>query len=182
MKRFSVVILFCMLLLALGVYAEQTSVQQPAQTPQLPAAANQTPQQPGTVPDEATSQQPGSMQNPQPQPSQATPVRPSGSDIDEQVNALSNALNLTSDQQGKLKTILEDQHQQAVAVVSDNTLSRDAKMQKVHGLRESTITRVRSILTSQEQKNKFDAMVQAQNQRIQEREQQQQQNNNPLPK
>ena len=102
--------------------------------------------------------------------------------IDDQVSALTSALNLTSDQQGKVRTILEGQHQQAVSVVSDSSLSHDAKLQKIHELRQSTIDKVRGTLTSDEQKSKFDTMVQAQNDRIREREQQQQQSNTPQPK
>jgi hypothetical protein len=104
--------------------------------------------------------------------------------IDDQVSALTSALNLTGDQQAKVRTILEDQHQQAVNVVNDSTQSRDQKVQKIHALRQSTIDKVRATLTSDDQKNKFDTMVQAQNDRIREREQQQQpqQSNTPPPK
>jgi secreted trypsin-like serine protease len=103
---------------------------------------------------------------------------------DDQVNALTSALNLSTDQQAKVRTILDDQHQQAVNVVNDTSLTRDAKLQKIHQLRQSTIDRVRATLTSDEQKSKFDTMVQAQNDRIREREQQQQPqpNNTPPPK
>ena len=110
-------------------------------------------------------------------------MRSSTSGADAQVNALTEQLNLNSDQQAKVKTILEDQHQQAVSLVSDPSTSRDAKLQKIHALRQSTIDKIRGTLTSDEQKSKFDSMVQAQNQRIREREQQDQQpNNTPPPK
>ena len=108
-------------------------------------------------------------------------MRSGGSNADAQVSALTTALNLNSDQQAKIKTILEDQHQQAVTVVNDPSLSQDAKMQKVHALRQSTIDKVRSTLTTDEQKSKFDNMIQAQNERIREREQQQPQQNNTPP-
>jgi len=56
-------------------------------------------------------------------------------------------------------------------------------MQKVHTLRQSTIDKVRGTLTSEEQKSKFDSMVQAQNERIREKEQQDQhQDNTASPK
>jgi DNA-directed RNA polymerase specialized sigma subunit len=84
------------------------------------------------------------------------------------------------------RSILQDQHQQAVNVVNDTSLSRDAKVQKIHQLRQSTIDKVRATLTSDDQKTKFDTMVQAQNDRLREREQQQQQppspSNTPVPK
>ena len=188
MKSFTVAILFCMLMLALGAFAYQGSMQQPAQLPQARGPASQAPQ-PGTMPPSAAPQsQPGTMpspqaQTPQAEPSQA-PMRSGTPGIDDQVNVLTEALNLTSDQQAKVKTILENQHQQGVGVVSDSSLSRDAKLQKIHDLRQSTIDRVRGTLTSDEQKGKFDAMVQAQNDRIREREHQQPplQNNTPPPR
>ena len=106
------------------------------------------------------------------------------SGADAQVSALTTALNLNSDQQAKIKTILEDQHQQAVSLVNDPSLSHDAKLQKVHAMRQSTIDRVRATLTTDEQKSKFDNMIQAQNERIHQREQQEQQqpNSTPQPK
>lgn len=188
MKNFAIAICFC-LLLALGAFARQGSMQQPAQMPQSPGATSQNPQHPGATPPYVPPQsQPGTVQNPdarapQTEPSQAPPMRSGASATDDQVNALTSALNLTSDQQAKVKTILEDQRQQAVGVVNDGSLTRDAKLQKIHQLRQSTIDKVRATLTSDEQKSKFDTMVQAQNDRIREREQQQpQQNNTPPPK
>jgi hypothetical protein len=189
MKSFTVTICFCMLT-ALGAFAYQGSMQQPAQMPQSPGAASQNPQHPGATPPYVPPQsQPGTVQNPQAQapqmePSQAPPMRSGASATDDQVNALTSALNLSSDQQAKVKTILDDQHQQAVGVVNDTSLTRDAKLQKIHQLRQSTIDKVRATLTSDEQKSKFDTMVQAQNDRIREREQQQQpqQSNTPPPK
>ena len=107
------------------------------------------------------------------------------SGIDDQVSALASALNLNSDQQTKVRSILEDQHQQAVNVVNDGSLSHDLKLQKIHQLRQSTIDKVRATLTSNDQRTKFDTMVQAQNDRIREREQQQQPqqpSSTPVPK
>lgn len=175
---------FCLLMAPLGVFAQQGSMQSPAQTPQT---QNPQAQQPGAPPPYAQPQTPGTTtpqaQAPQGAPSQAPPMRAGGSDADAQVSALTQVLNLNSDQQGKIKTILEDQHQQAVGVVNDASLSHEAKLQKVHGLRQQTIDKVRATLTNDDQRNKFDAMVHAQNERIREREQQeQQQNHTPPPK
>jgi len=188
MKSFYVVVLFCMLMAALGAFALQGSTQQPAQMPQTPGAASQNPQYPGATPPYAPPQtQPGSAQNPatqtpQGEPSQAQPMRSGTPGIDDQVSMLTATLNLTSDQQAKVKTILEDQHKQALGLVNDSSLSRDAKLQKIHAIRQSTIDKIRGALTSDEQKGKFDSMVQAQNDRIHAREQQQPQNNTPPPK
>jgi Mg2+ and Co2+ transporter CorA len=110
-------------------------------------------------------------------------MRSGASAVDEQVNALTEALNLTADQQTRIRSILEDQHQQAVGVINDPSLSHDAKLQKVHALRQSTIDKVRGTLSSDDQKSKFDSMIQASNERLRQREQQeQQQNNTPPPK
>jgi len=188
MKSFRVVVLFWMLVASLGAFALQGSMQQPAQMPQMPGAASQNPQHPRATPPYAPPQtQPGSAQNPatqtpQGEPSQAPPMRSATPGIDDQVTTLTAALNLTSDQQAKVKTILEDQHQQAVGLVNDSSLSRDAKLQKIHAIRQSTIDKIRGTLSSDEQKSKFDTMVQAQNDRIRAREQQEQQNNTLPPK
>ena len=189
MKNFRVAVLFCMFIAALGAFARQDSVQQPAQTQQTPGAASQNPQHPGATPPYTPPQtQPGTVQNPdtqtpQGEPSQAPAMRSAGSSADAQVNSLTAALNLNSDQQARIKAILEDQHQQVVSLVNDNSLSQEAKVQKAHAMRQSTIDKVRGTLTTDEQKSKFDSMIQAQNQRIREREQQQQQpNNTPQPK
>ena len=189
MKNFRVVVLFCMAIAAACAFAHQGSMQQPAQTPQAPGAAGQNPQRPGAPPPYLPPQtQPSSAQTPdaqapQGEPSPAPPTHSGVSAVDDQVNALTGALNLTSDQQAQVKTILQDQHQQVMSLANDSSLSRDAKMQKVHALRQATIDKVRGTLTSDEQKSKFDSMVQAQNDRIRQREQQdQQQNTTPQPK
>lgn len=184
MKSFRVIVLLGTFLMAIGAFAHQSSMP-PAQTPAT--TASQNPEHPGATPPYAPPQtQPGTpqapdAQTPQSEPAQAPPAPRSGaSNADAQVNSLASALNLTPDQQAKIKTILEDQHQQVVSLVNDNSMTQDAKMQKVHAIRQSTIEKVRGTLTSDEQKSKFDTMIQTQNQRIQEREQQQ--NNTPAPK
>jgi Spy/CpxP family protein refolding chaperone len=187
MKNFTLAVLFCMLMV-LGAFAYQGSMQQPAQTPQTPGAMGQNPQHPGATPPYAPPQsQPGTVQTPdaqtpQSEPSQAPAMHSSTPGVDDQVSALTAALNLTPDQQAKVKTILEDQHQQAVSVVNDSSLPRDAKVQKIHELRQGTIAKVRTILTSDEQKNKFNSMVQEKNDRVRQSEQPQPQNNTPTPK
>lgn len=193
MKSFTAAICLC-IVLAVGAFAHQSSTQQPAQMPQAPSATSQNPQHPGATPPYVPPQsQPGAQtpgaqnpgaqnpgaQTPQSEPSQQPPMRSGTSAADDQVNALASALNLTTDQQAKVKTILENQHEQAVSVVNDGSLSRDAKLQKIHQLRQSTIDQVRATLTSDEQKSKFDTMVQAQNDRIHQAEQQQQQSQQP---
>jgi hypothetical protein len=86
-----------------------------------------------------------------------------GPSIDDQVKMLSQELSLNTDQQAKLKNILEDQHQQAMTFVNDNAMSREDKIQKIRVLRESTITKARGIMND-DQKKKLDAMLQQQQQ------------------
>ena len=90
--------------------------------------------------------------------------------IDDQVRVLSDQLNLTADQQAKVKTVLEDQHTQATSIVQDSSLQRDDKIQKIHALRESTISKVRTSLND-DQKKKFDLMIQQMDQRQHESQQ-----------
>lgn len=179
-NRLRLVLLSCMLMAAWALFAQQGSMRDRAQTPQMPGAASQNPQAQGPQ-SPAQSQNPAQSpeaQTPQGQPSQA-PMHSVGSGADAQVNALTQALNLNSDQQTRIKAILEDQHQQGETVVNDPSLSHDAKLQKVHALRQATIEKVRATLTTDDQKSKFDTMIQASNERIRQREQQEQQQPQP---
>ncbi|HEX3091899.1 MAG TPA: hypothetical protein VHW72_04705 [Candidatus Angelobacter sp.] len=133
--------------------------------PQPQAQQPVQPSQPSTQPSQA---QPGQDQNVQPgqqQPqSGQMAAHPS---IDDQVQSLAQQLNLSADQQAKVKTALEDQHTQAMNVVQDSAMSRDDKIQKIHTIREGTISKVRSTLND-DQKKKFDVMVQQQDQHFQQ--------------
>src|SRR6185437_9327165 len=99
MKSFRLTVLFCMTLAAWAVFAQQGSMHQPAQSPQMPGAASQNPQmqnpqnpqspQPGIArtPGQGPAQSP-ETQSPQGASSQAPAVRSGGSGADAQVNAL----------------------------------------------------------------------------------------------
>jgi hypothetical protein len=91
------------------------------------------------------------------------------SNIDDQVKVLSDQLNLNADQQSKVKSILTDQHEQAMALIQDNSMAREAKMEKIHSLRADTISKVRQLLNG-DQKTKFDQMVQQQDERIRQQQ------------
>ena len=124
----------------------------------MPPSSQSPSTQPQTAPGEPSQSQPGRPG----QPDQQAPPPQSqsqGSTIDEQVKALSLELNLTADQQPKLKSILEDQRSQGMAIVSDKATTREDKVQKLHALRESTITKVRNMLNPDQQK-KLDQMLQ----------------------
>ena len=79
--------------------------------------------------------------------------------IDEQVQKLSDRIKLSDDQQAKVKTILEDQHTQAQALMKDDSISQDDKRQKFMGLRQTTISKIKDLLND-DQKTKFDAYLQ----------------------
>ncbi len=134
MKKMRTMILLCIALLAISAFAMQSQQQSPSQQPSTQGA------QPSTS-----------------QPAQGDhPQMPS---IDEQVQRLSDRINLTNDQQTKVKTILEDQHTQAVALMKDDSTSQDDKKQKFMALRQTTISKIKDTLND-DQKKKFDAYLQ----------------------
>ncbi|HKD81415.1 MAG TPA: hypothetical protein VKH81_17100 [Candidatus Angelobacter sp.] len=174
MNKVRAVIFLCTAMLAVGAFALQypSGSQQPQPQMQQPGMHEPSQSQPPQTP----SQNPGAMQpGQQGQPGQQPGAAQSnaGSNIDEQVQILSQQLNLTPDQQAKVKTALQDQHTQAMTIIQDSSLQREDKIQKIHALRESTIAKVRGTLTSDEQKTKFDQMVQAQDDRLHQQQPQQ---------
>jgi periplasmic protein CpxP/Spy len=82
--------------------------------------------------------------------------RPMGS-VDDQIKHLSKKLNLTDDQQAKLKPILEDQRKQMEAIHSDSSLSREDRFSKMQALRQSSDAQIKSVLNEEQQKS-FDKM------------------------
>jgi hypothetical protein len=177
MKFTNKILLTGTLLAAAGAFALQTpgssSAGQASQVPsspsspsaQYPSSQSPSTQTPGTQPGTPGSTAPGSPQGsaPSAQPEQAPPPQPGRPSIDDQVKMLSQELSLNTDQQAKLKNILEDQHQQAMTFVNDNSMSREDKIQKIRVLREATITKARGIMND-DQKKKLDAMLQQQQQ------------------
>lgn len=157
MKKISVAVFFCTLIFAIGAFAFQSPNARP-NTGQMGAPATQSPQM--TQPSQST---PPSAPDQTPQTPQAPQSRVSN--IDEQVKVLADQLNLNPDQQSKVKSILMDQHQQAMSLIQDNSVPRETKVEKIHSLRASTIDKVRQLLTA-EQKPKFDDMVRQQDERI----------------
>ncbi|HLW53845.1 MAG TPA: hypothetical protein VKW06_13490 [Candidatus Angelobacter sp.] len=148
----------CSFLLIAGAFAVQTTPSGPVdQSPAAPQA-NPQKQMPQAQPPETRAPQP-SDQAPQAQPPQAAPQAAQPPSIDEQVAVLTQELHLSDDQQTKVKTILVDQRQQAMGVVGDQNLSRADKIEKIHAIRESTISKVRDSLND-DQKKKLDQMLQ----------------------
>src|SRR5437879_3107969 len=168
MRPIRTAVMLGVVFLALAVFASQNASSPSAQNPPSPAPQALSAGSPDTGQQAPPPQSPGAAGH-QGMQQQGTPS------LEDQVNALTQLLNLTADQQTKARTILQDQHQQAMAVVGDNTTTRDQKMQKITALREATIGKMRGILTD-EQKPKFDEMVKQQNDRLRQREQQEQPN------
>jgi Spy/CpxP family protein refolding chaperone len=78
--------------------------------------------------------------------------RGEGMSPDAQLQHMSEALNLTDDQKTRIKPILEDSSKQVQQLRGDTSLSqqdRRAKMQQIH---ESTMSQIKPILTSDQQK------------------------------
>lgn len=147
---------------------------------QYPGSSSPGSTQPGQVPQSQGSMQPGQSapgnsqtgepQAAQPQQQQSEPQAGHPS-IDDQVRVLTQELNLTPEQQTKMKNVLQDQRQQAMTIVNDSSLAREGKIQKLHSLREATITKARALLNDTQQK-KMDAMLQQSEQMHQQQEQQ----------
>jgi len=81
-----------------------------------------------------------------------------GMSTDDMIKDLTAKLNLTADQQAKIKTILDENHEQMRATMNDQSLSKEDKHAKMKSMHDSIHAKVREVLTD-EQKTKFDAMV-----------------------
>jgi Spy/CpxP family protein refolding chaperone len=77
--------------------------------------------------------------------------------VDDQLQNLTKKLNLTADQQAKLKPILEDQRAQMEKLHSDTSLSREDRFGKMQELRQNSDTQIKSVLNEDQQKT-FDKM------------------------
>ena len=77
--------------------------------------------------------------------------------VNDQIKHLSKKLNLSDDQQAKLKPILEDQRKQMEAIHSDTSLSREDRFSKMQALRQSSDAQIKGVLNEEQQKN-FDKM------------------------
>lgn len=87
----------------------------------------------------------------------------------EPLRSPSKTLNLTADQQTKIKPILEDHRTQAQALMKDDSLSQDDKRTKMRSLRESTNSKIRDVLTD-DQKKQFDEMQQQMRDRMRQQQ------------
>ncbi len=76
---------------------------------------------------------------------------------DQRLQHLTQMLNLTSDQQNKIKPILENESQQMQTMRADTSMSREDKMSKMRSLRETTNSQIKPILNT-EQQQKWEQM------------------------
>ena len=91
-------------------------------------------------------------------------------DPDKQVKMLSEKLNLTPDQQTKVKSILSDQHSQMQSLMQDQSMSREDKRAKFEQMRSDSDSKIRAVLTG-DQQQKFDAMQKEREQHMASRHQ-----------
>lgn len=70
---------------------------------------------------------------------------------DERLQHLTQMLNLTSDQQQKIRPILDNESQQMQTLRSDTSMSREDKMTKMRSIRETTMSQITPILTTEQQ-------------------------------
>ena len=85
--------------------------------------------------------------------------------VDDQLKHLTKKLNLSDDQQVKLKPILEDQRKQMEAIRDDSSLSRQDRFSKMQDLRQSSDTQIKSVLNDDQQKT-FEKMREEQANRM----------------
>jgi Spy/CpxP family protein refolding chaperone len=71
---------------------------------------------------------------------------------EQQLARMTKQLNLTEDQQAKIKPILEDQHKQMMGLREDSSLSREQRRAKFQEIRKQTFEKMNPILTSEQQK------------------------------
>lgn len=76
-----------------------------------------------------------------------------------QLKILIEKLDLTSDQQAKIRPILQDLHDATLKIVQDKTLSHEERLARVRPHRFAADKRIRDIL-NEEQKKKLDAYEQ----------------------
>lgn len=77
--------------------------------------------------------------------------------VDERVQHLTKALNLTADQQAKVKSILEDQKNQMASLKQDTSMSQQDRRAKFQQIHEASTQKIRDVLND-DQKAKFDQM------------------------
>ena len=88
---------------------------------------------------------------------QNQPAAENKSTTSARMDRLTKQLNLTGDQQSKLRPIIEQEEKQMYAVRKDDTVSAQARRDKMAQIRQMTKPQIQAILTPDQQK-KFDQM------------------------
>jgi Spy/CpxP family protein refolding chaperone len=78
-------------------------------------------------------------------------------DPDRQLVRLASALNLTTDQQAKIKPLLVERQQKMQALMQDQSTAPEDRRAQARTISEGTNNSIKAVLTD-EQKQKFDAM------------------------
>jgi len=78
--------------------------------------------------------------------------RGQGMSPDAQLQHMSEALSLTDDQKTKIKPILEDESKQMQQLRGDTSLSQEDRRSKFQEIHQSTMSQIKPILTSDQQK------------------------------
>jgi len=77
---------------------------------------------------------------------------------DQRLQMMTKQLNLTTDQQEKIKPLLESESQQIQTLRQDSSLSREDRMTKMQQIRQSTNDQIKSSLNA-DQQQKFEQMM-----------------------
>ncbi len=77
--------------------------------------------------------------------------------VDERVQRMTKALNLSDGQQTKVESILEDQQNQMASLKQDSSASQEDRRAKFQQIRQDTQQKIRNVLNDN-QKAKFDEM------------------------
>jgi len=72
--------------------------------------------------------------------------------VDQRLQRMTQALNLSDDQQQKIKPILENESTQMQGLRADTSLSQEDRMAKMKEIRENTASKINPILNSDQQK------------------------------
>jgi Spy/CpxP family protein refolding chaperone len=82
---------------------------------------------------------------------------PHAASVDDQLDDLSQKLNLTDAQKPQVKTILQDQRDQMKQAMTNSSASREETRSKMRGIHKASSAKIRALLND-EQRAKFDAM------------------------
>ena len=78
--------------------------------------------------------------------------------VEQRLERMTQALNLTDDQQQKIKPILENEQTQMQGLRADTSLSQEDRMAKMKQIRETTSSQINPILNADQQKQYAEMM------------------------